>query len=196
MKEVWSLKKIVVKHMKNFLESREQKTSQENAQQPTSVARGWANGPWQCSPKHYGCFNKETSRLWIWNATSCTLQSIHESTSLIFIPIVKITLRARCFSSLKELSTDGTWAIWHMKKSVVLDRIIMLPELWDSVTEKQGDCIEGLWTYNVKEIKVLGKNVVYTTFYTASVFRSFSIFQHSSFRNVLKYFEIVSVIIK
>ena len=54
MKEVWSLwqmlfKKIVVQHVKNFLEPREQKL-QENAQEPTSVARGWAtHSPLQSS---------------------------------------------------------------------------------------------------------------------------------------------------
>ena len=65
------------------------------------------------------------------------------------------------FSSLKELSTNVTQTIWHMNKSSVLDGIIMLPKRWDSVIEKQGDYIEGLWRGNLKEIKVLVKNHVH-----------------------------------
>ena len=53
-------------------------------------------------------------------------------------------MRERRFSTLGELSIDDTRAIQHMNKSGVLDGIIMLPKCWDSVTEKQGDCIEGL----------------------------------------------------
>ena len=64
------------------------------------------------------------------------------------------------FSSLEELSTDGTQAIRHMNKSGILEEIIMFPKHWDSVIEKQGDCIEGLWTDNLKEIKELVKNTV------------------------------------
>ena len=33
----------------------------------------------------------------------------------------------------------------------------MHPKRWDSVTEKQEDYVEGLWTDNRKEIKVLVK---------------------------------------
>ena len=43
----------------------------------------------------------------------------------------------RRFSSLEELSSDGTRAIRHMNKSGVSDGIIMLPKRWDSVIEKQ-----------------------------------------------------------
>ena len=53
-------------------------------------------------------------------------------------------MRGRRFSSLKELSTDGTQAIRHMNKSDVLDGIIILHKRWDSVIEKQGDYVEGL----------------------------------------------------
>ena len=37
----------------------------------------------------------------------------------------------------------------------------MLPKRWDSVIEKHGDYIEGLWTDNLKEIKVLVKKYVW-----------------------------------
>ena len=65
----------------------------------------------------------------------------------------------RLFSSLQELSTDGTRAFQHMNKSGVLDGITMFPKHWDSFTEKQGDYIEGLCTDNLKEIKVLVKKM-------------------------------------
>ena len=52
------------------------KTSQENAQEPTSVAHGWTtHSPWQCSPAHSRCCNQKPSRLWVGSITSCTLQS-------------------------------------------------------------------------------------------------------------------------
>ena len=59
-------------------------------------------------------------------------------------PKLKEPMRGRRFSSLEELSTDGTRAIRHMNKSGVLYGKIMLPKRWDSVIEEQGDCIEGL----------------------------------------------------
>ena len=46
---------------------------------------------------------------------------------------------------------------------------VMFPKLWDSVIEKQGDSNEGMWTYNLKELKVLIKNIVCITFEMASV---------------------------
>ena len=58
-------------------------------------------------------------------------------------PKLKEPMRGRRFSSLKDISTDGTQDIRHMNKSGVLDGIIMLPKRWDSVIEKQGDYIEG-----------------------------------------------------
>ena len=61
------------------------------------------------------------------------------------------------FSSLEELSTDGTWAIRNMNKSSVFDVIVMLPKRWDSVIEKEGDHTEWLWIDNLKELKVLVK---------------------------------------
>ena len=50
---------------------------------------------------------------------------------------LKEPMRAR-FSSLEELSTDVTRSIRHRNKSGVLDGIIILPNRWDSVIEKQG----------------------------------------------------------
>ena len=58
-------------------------------------------------------------------------------------PKLKEPMRGR-FSSLEELSTDGTRSFRHMNKSGILDGIIMPPKYWDSVIEKQGDYIEGL----------------------------------------------------
>ena len=58
-------------------------------------------------------------------------------------PKLKQPIRVR-FSSLEELSSEGTRAIRHTNKSGVLDGIIMLPKRWDSVIEKQEDYIEGL----------------------------------------------------
>ena len=149
------------------------KTSQENTEEHTSVARGWVtNSPWQCSPTHRGCSNQNTSRLWVVNVISCSLQSRHESTRLRLIPELKEPLRALRFYFLEEFSTDGTRAIRHMNKSGVLEGIIMLPKRWDSVIEKHGDYIEGLWTDYPKELKVLVKNTVCITFEIASVFHA------------------------
>ena len=47
------------------------------------------------------------------------------------------------FSSVEELSTDGTRVIRHMNKRGVLDGIIKLPKRWDSVIKKEGDYVEG-----------------------------------------------------
>ena len=49
-------------------------------------------------------------------------------------------------------------AIRHTNKNGELNGILMLSKQWDSVTEKQGDYIERLWTADyLKEIKVLIK---------------------------------------
>ena len=56
---------------------------------------------------------------------------------LDLFPELKEPMRERRFSSLEELSTDGTRAIRHMNKSGVLDGII-LPKRWESLIEKQG----------------------------------------------------------
>ena len=47
------------------------KISQENAQELTSVARGWAtHSPRQCLPAHSGCCNQKTFKLWVGSVTS------------------------------------------------------------------------------------------------------------------------------
>ena len=79
-------------------------------------------------------------------------------------PKLKGPMRGWCFCYLVELSTDITWAIRHMNKSGVFDGIIMLPKHWDSVIEKQGDYIEVLWTGNLKEIKMLIKEISHAIF--------------------------------
>ena len=53
-------------------------------------------------------------------------------------------MHIRRFSSLEELSTDGTRDIQHMNESGVLDGIIKLPKRWNSVIEKQEDYNEWL----------------------------------------------------
>ena len=66
------------------------------------------------------------------------------SSDFDLFPKLKEPMRRRCFSSLEELSTDGSRVIRQMNKSGVLDEMIMLPKRCDSVIEKQGDYIEGL----------------------------------------------------
>ena len=82
-------------------------------------------------------------------------------------PKLKQPLRGLFF--WKFFSTDGTRVIRHMDKSGVLDGIIILKH-WVSVTEKQGDYTEGLWTDNLKEINVLVKKyIVCITFQMTSL---------------------------
>ena len=67
------------------------------------------------------------------------------------------------FAELKNLCVDNVFLLWKTlypsysthEKIGILGGIIMLPKRWDLVVEKQGDYIEGLWTDNLKEIKVL-----------------------------------------
>ena len=80
-----------------------------------------------------------TKNFAIMGVTSCALKS-----RLRLIPKVIGTYACTTFSSLEDLSTDGTRAIRHMNESDVLDGIIMLPKRWDSVIEIQGNYIEGL----------------------------------------------------
>ena len=63
---------------------------------------------------------------------------------LDLFPKLKQPMRGRRFFSLEELPTDVSQAIRHMKKSGVLDRILLLPKLWDPVIGKQADYSEGL----------------------------------------------------
>ena len=96
-----------MKHMADGLEENRAtgaKTLQENAQEPTSLVRGWVtHSPWQYSPAHRGCCYLRTSRLMVERVTSSALQSTRESTRLRPIPKVKKTLRGRRSFSLKEL---------------------------------------------------------------------------------------------
>ena len=59
-------------------------------------------------------------------------------------PKLKEPTHGRCSSSLEEVSTINTQAIRHVNKSSIWDGIIMLPKLWDSGIEEQGDYVEGL----------------------------------------------------
>ena len=69
-------------------------------------------------------------------------------------PKIKEPKSGRSFSSLKELSTDGTQAIRHLNKSGVLDGIIMLPKCWDSITEKKGDYNDNRTHYTISQSTV------------------------------------------
>ena len=152
------VKKIIVHHVKNFLEPRGTKTSQENTKEPPLVARDWVtHSTWQCLPAHRGCFYHKTSWLWVGSVTSWALQCRYVSTILRFIPKVKRTFVWMAFFFSGRAFPDGTRAIQHMNRNGVLDGIIILPKHWDSVIEKQGDYIEGLWTDNLKEIKLSEK---------------------------------------
>ena len=157
------LKKIVVQHVKNFLEPREQKLSRKMHKNRFHLL---VAGPFilhdNARPHIVDVVIKITLRLWVGSVTSCVLQSRHASTRLQLIPKVKRThvWTTFFFSGRTFYRRDGTRAIRHMNKSGVLDGIIMLPKRWDSVIEKQGDCIEGLWTDNIKEIKVLVKRIL------------------------------------
>ena len=79
---VWSLwqillKKIVVQHVKNFLEPREQKCRRKmHKNRPQSlVAWPLTHFQWQCSPAHRGRCNKKSSRLWVTLAPSSPAMS-------------------------------------------------------------------------------------------------------------------------
>ena len=99
-------------------------------------------------------------------------------------PELKEHMRGRHFSSLEELSTDGTRAIRHVNKSSVLDGIIMLPKRWDSVIEKQSDNIEGLWTDNLKEITKYRVLYFWNDFLigTRTIVRITNMFQNSHYK--------------
>ena len=114
------------------------KTLQENAQELTSVAHGWAtHSPWQCLPAHCRCYNKKL-RIYGWEVLPHVLYSSDMSPpDFDLFPKLKEPMHGRCFSSLEELSTNGTRTIRHMNKSGVLDGIIMLPKRWDSVRSRE-----------------------------------------------------------
>ena len=145
-----------IQHVKNFLEPREQKL-QENAKEPISVGRGWTtHSPYNAHPHIADAVTKNFTimcgKCYLMRPTAQTW--VHQTST--YYPKLKEPMRGR-FSSLEELFIDGVRAIRHMNKSGVLDGIIMLPKRWDSGTEKKGEYIEGLWTDNLKQLKVLVK---------------------------------------
>ena len=131
MKEVWSLwqtllYKIVLQHMKNFLEPREQKLRRKmHKNQPQLLVTGPLILHDNACPHITVIVTKKTSRLWVGSVISCALQSRYESTGFRFIPRVKTMYAWMTFSSMEELSTDGTRAIRHINESGVLDGIII-----------------------------------------------------------------------
>ena len=150
MKEVWSLwqmllKKIVVLHVKNFLEPREQKlhmTMHKNRPQ-LLMARPLILH----DNAHPHITDVVTKKLgdYGWEVLPHALSSRDRSPlNLELFPKLKEPMCGRHFSSLEELSTDGILAIRHMNKSGVLDEIIMIPKRWDSVIKKQEDYIQEL----------------------------------------------------
>ena len=85
------------------------KTSQENAQESTSVARGWAtHSPWQCSPAHRGCCNQKL-RNYGWELLPYMPYSpVTSPPDFDLFPKLKEPMRGRRFPSLEELSIDVT----------------------------------------------------------------------------------------
>ena len=123
------------------------------------AARVWAtHSPWKCLPAHRGCCNQkhyDYGREVLFHAPynpDIIPRDFH------LFPKLKEPLRGQCFSSLEEPSIDVIRAIRHMNKHSVLDIIILFPKCSNSVIQKQGNYIEGLWTDNLKEM-VLIKNI-------------------------------------
>ena len=130
---------IVVQHLKNFLELREQKLRRK-------------------------CTRTDLSCLWLGHSFSMTM--LARSSRMLYqklrdygwevlphepynpdmsppdfdlIRKLKELMHWRRFSSLEQLSTEGTRTIRHMNENGILDEIIMFSKRWDSVIEKQGD---------------------------------------------------------
>ena len=88
------------------------KTCQDNAQKPTSVARGWSShSPRQCSPTHRGCCSRKLLN-YAWELLLHAPYSPHMSPpDFGLFPKLKEPMRGRRFSSLEEFSTYSTRAI-------------------------------------------------------------------------------------
>ena len=87
----------------------EAKTSQENAEEPTSVARGWTTQyPWQYSLAHRGFVTKELSDYgWELLPYAPYIQTwVHQTST--YSQSYKNLCVDDVFSSLEELSTDAT----------------------------------------------------------------------------------------
>ena len=144
MKEVWSLWLDALEEdrratFEELSGATGAKASQENAQEPTSVAHGWATrSTWQCSPAHHGCCKQKLRDHGLEMLPHAPYSPNMSPPDFDLYPKLKELMRRR-LSSLEELSTDDTRAIQHMNKSGFLDGIIMLPKRWDSVIERKGD---------------------------------------------------------
>ena len=113
------------------------KLAQKNAQNATSVARGWATH----SPRQrIALVVVEKLREYGWEVLPHPPYSPDMSPpDFDLFPKLKEPMRGRRYSSLEELSTTVTPAIRQMNKNGALDGIIKLPRRWDSVIQKQGD---------------------------------------------------------
>ena len=114
------LLKIVVQHVKNFLEPRQQKFRRKmHKNRPQSLV---ARPLILHSNARMLIPNAETKKLrdYGWEALSHASYSPDMSPpDFDLFPKLKEPMRGRCLSTLEELSTDGTRAIRHMKKKGV-----------------------------------------------------------------------------
>ena len=145
MKQVWSLwllllKKIIVQNVKNFLEPWAQNLCKKmHKDQPQLLVVGLLILYDNARPHITDVLTKKLCN-YGWEVLPQAPYSPDMSPpDFDLFPKLKEFLCGRWFSSLEELSTDNTQDIRHMNKSGTLDGIIVLPKLWDSVIEKQGD---------------------------------------------------------
>ena len=137
MGSLWQmlLKKIVVQHVKNFLEPREQKLGRKmHKNRPQLLLAG-------------PLILQDHARPYIADVVAKKLCD-YGWEMLPHAPYspekLKEPMRGRRFSSLEEISTDGTLAIRHMNKCAVLDGIAMLRDKSRGVGIFCSNGIEGL----------------------------------------------------
>ena len=137
------LKKIIMQHVKNFLEPQEQKPRMKmQKNQPQLFVAGSLILHNNAHLRIADVANKQLHD-YGWEVLPHAPYSPDISPpDFDLFPKLKEPMRERCFSFLEELPTNVIWAIRHVNESCVLDGIIMLPKHWDLVTEKQRDYIE------------------------------------------------------
>ena len=124
------LKKIVVKHVKKFLEPREQRLRRKmhNNRSQLLVAGRMAHVNARPHIADVVAKRKKTSRLWVGNVTSCAASTPDVSQpGFDLFPKIKEPMRGRRVSSQEVFSTEGTRAIRHINKSGVLGETICCP---------------------------------------------------------------------
>ena len=130
VKEVWSLwqmllKKIVVKHVKNFVEPREQKRRRKTRKNRPQLLVAGSLILYEKARPHVSDVVTKTLRVYGWEVLLQSPYSPDMSPQdFNLFPKIKETLRGWRFSSPEEFSSDGTRAIRHMNKIGVLDGIM------------------------------------------------------------------------